>query len=87
MEQSKRDLTGALSSVKAEDIVKVPTGNVIEAIQGQVAGLDITRTSGEAGAGVNMSLRGTRSINGEQQSIVHNRWNGRGIRRVESERP
>lgn len=65
----KRDLTGALSSVKAEDIVKVPTGNVIEAIQGQVAGLDITRTSGEAGAGVNMSLRGTRSINGDNNPL------------------
>lgn len=65
----KRDLTGALSSVSGDDIVKVPTGNVIEAIQGQVAGLDITRTSGEAGAGVNMSLRGTRSINGDNNPL------------------
>ena len=65
----KRDLTGALSSVSGDDIVKVPTGNVIEAIQGQVAGLDITRSSGEAGAGVNMSLRGTRSINGDNNPL------------------
>ncbi len=65
----KRDLTGAISSVKAEDIVRTPTGNVIEAIQGQVPGLDITRTSGEAGSGVNMSLRGTRSINGDNNPL------------------
>ena len=65
----KRDLTGAVSSVKAEDIVRTPTGNVIEAIQGQVAGLDITRTNGEAGSGVNMTLRGARSINGDNNPL------------------
>ena len=46
----KRDLTGAVASVKSEDIVRMPTSNVLEAIQGQVAGLDITRSSGEAGS-------------------------------------
>ena len=43
--------------------------NVLEAIQGQVAGLDITRSSGEAGSGVNMTLRGTRSINGDNSPL------------------
>lgn len=65
----KRDLTGSVSSVKSEDIVRMPTGNVIEAIQGQVPGLDITRTNGEAGSGVNMTLRGTRSINGDNNPL------------------
>jgi TonB-linked SusC/RagA family outer membrane protein len=60
----KRDLTGSVSSVKSNDIVRVPTSNVMEAIQGQVAGFDITRSSGEVGADMNMSLRGLRSING-----------------------
>lgn len=59
----KRDLTGAVSSVKSQDIVLRPGPNPIEALQGKVAGLDITRTSGEPGAGVDMKLRGTRSIN------------------------
>ena len=31
----KRDLTGAVASVKSEDIVRMPTSNVLEAIQGQ----------------------------------------------------
>ena len=65
----KRDLTGAVASVKSEDIVRMPTSNVLEAIQGQVAGLDITRSSGEAGSGVNMTLRGTRSINGDNSPL------------------
>lgn len=58
----RRDLTGAVSSVKAADIVKTPTHNPLEAIQGRAAGVDITRSSGNAGAGVNIQLRGTRSI-------------------------
>lgn len=65
----KRDLTGSVASVKAEDIVRAPTSNVMEAIQGQVAGLDITRSSGEAGSGVSMTLRGNRSINGDNSPL------------------
>jgi TonB-linked SusC/RagA family outer membrane protein len=59
----KRDLTGAVSSIKSQDITLRPGPNPIEALQGKVAGLDITRTSGQPGSGVNMKLRGTRSIN------------------------
>ena len=58
----KRDLTGAVSSVKSEDIVMRPGPNPMEALQGKVAGLDITRKSGQAGAGVDMQLRGIRSF-------------------------
>ncbi len=58
----KRDLTGSVSSVKSEDIRSAPLPNPIEGLQGRVAGLDITRTSGEPGAGINMQLRGTRSF-------------------------
>jgi TonB-linked SusC/RagA family outer membrane protein len=60
----KRDLTGAVYSVKSDDIVKTPTHNAVEALQGRVPGADITRTSGAAGAGTNILIRGTRSING-----------------------
>ncbi len=65
----KRDLTGSVASVKSDDILRMPTSNVIEAIQGQVAGLDITRTSGEVGSGVTMTLRGNRSINGDNTPL------------------
>lgn len=60
--QKKRDLTGAVSSVKAEDITLSPMPNPVEALQGKVAGLDITRSSGQAGASSSMKLRGTRSL-------------------------
>jgi TonB-linked SusC/RagA family outer membrane protein len=58
----KRDLTGSVSTVKSQDITMRPGSNPMEALQGKVAGLDITRTSGQAGAGVNIQLRGNRSI-------------------------
>ncbi|MFT4095067.1 MAG: TonB-dependent receptor [Niabella sp.] len=58
----RRDLTGAVVSVKSEDITARPGPNPMEALQGKVAGLDITRSSGQAGAGVNMQLRGNRSF-------------------------
>ena len=65
----KRDLTGAVSSVKSEDIMRTPTSNVMEAIQGQVAGFDITRSNGDVGASMNMTLRGSRSINGSNAPL------------------
>ncbi|HRZ99014.1 MAG TPA: carboxypeptidase-like regulatory domain-containing protein, partial [Paludibacter sp.] len=58
----KRDLTGAVSSVKTSDIIQTPTSNAMEAIQGRVAGMDITRSSGGAGSGVNILIRGTKTI-------------------------
>ena len=58
----KKDLTGAVSSVKSEDITIAPVNNTIEAMQGRVAGLDITRSDGRASSGMNILLRGSRSI-------------------------
>ncbi len=60
--QKKRDLTGAITSVKTEEITINPSTNPMESLQGKVAGLDITKTSGQAGSGVNMQLRGNRSL-------------------------
>ncbi|MBS0029006.1 SusC/RagA family TonB-linked outer membrane protein [Chitinophaga sp. 22321] len=58
----KRDLTGAVVSVKGEELKKVPSTNVMEAAQGRLPGVDITRSSGAAGAKVNVTVRGNRSI-------------------------
>ncbi|MCA5004736.1 SusC/RagA family TonB-linked outer membrane protein [Sphingobacterium bovistauri] len=58
----RKDLTGAVSSVKAEDIAMAPVANPIEAIQGRVAGLDIARSSGRASSGSEILLRGNRSL-------------------------
>ncbi|WP_455663554.1 SusC/RagA family TonB-linked outer membrane protein [Phocaeicola sp.] len=58
----KRDLTGAVASVKAEDITLNPGVNPMDALQGKIAGLDITNSSGQAGSAPTVQLRGTRSL-------------------------
>lgn len=65
----RRDLTGAVSSMKNADVVAAPTNNVMEALQGKVAGMDITKGSGEAGSDVNILLRGSRSIYGDNSPL------------------
>lgn len=58
----KRDLTGAVSSVKSDEINLAPVVSPIEAIQGRVAGIDIARNDGRAGSGFSILLRGNRSL-------------------------
>ena len=65
----KRDLTGSVVSMKNADVVISPTNNVMEALQGKIAGFDITKTSGEIGSGVELLLRGSRSIYGDNQPL------------------
>src|SRR4029078_13150585 len=65
----RRDLTGAIVSVNSEEITARPGPNPMESLQGRVAGLDITRTSGEPGAGINLQLRGTRSFSANETPL------------------
>ena len=58
----KKNLTGAVVSVKPDEIQKVAAGNVMEALQGKVAGVDIVRTSGLAGKTADVTVRGNRSV-------------------------
>lgn len=65
----KRDLTGAVASMKNEDIVSSPTNDAMEALSGKIAGLDITKSSGEIGEDVSILLRGSRSIYGDNKPL------------------
>jgi TonB-dependent starch-binding outer membrane protein SusC len=61
-EVKKRDLTGSVLSVKGEELTKVPSTNVMESVQGKLPGVDITKSNGAAGAKINVTVRGNRSI-------------------------
>ena len=61
----RRDLTGAISSVKSEDIKESPVLNAMEGLSGKIAGLDIVRESGRAGASPTILLRGNRSLDAD----------------------
>ena len=66
----KRDLTGSVSSVKSDEITKVASSNAMQAMQAKVPGLDIQQSSGQAGAGLNITLRGNRSINASNSPLI-----------------
>ncbi len=60
--QKKRDLTGAVSSVKAGDLSKIPVAGIDQALQGQVAGVMVTQNYGSPGAGMQVRIRGIGTI-------------------------
>ncbi|CAM1373249.1 SusC/RagA family TonB-linked outer membrane protein [Tenacibaculum xiamenense] len=60
----KGDVTGSVSSVKDVLIKKSKTPNLFDAIQGRIAGVNITSQSGEPGAQVSFNIRGSNSIYG-----------------------
>ena len=61
--QSRKDLTGSISSVTSDELKKTGSSNVMGALQGHVAGLSIVSQSGEPGAGTQIKIRGNNSIN------------------------
>lgn len=58
----KKDLTGATSSLKGQDIVQVPVTTAAQAITGKVAGVNVITQSGAPGADINITVRGGTSI-------------------------
>ncbi len=56
--QKKSDLTGSIVSVTAKDIKDQAFSNINQALQGKVAGVTFTSTSGDPGEGVNVRIRG-----------------------------
>ncbi|WP_420148778.1 TonB-dependent receptor [Spirosoma sp.] len=66
----KRDLTGSVVSIKEQQITSTPVVNALETLQGKVAGMDLTRSSGETGAPLNFTIRGNRSLNASNQPLI-----------------
>ncbi|RRA99049.1 TonB-dependent receptor [Larkinella rosea] len=62
--QKRSDLTGSVSSVKAEDVKSLPVRSVNEALQGRAAGVQVTRNDGSPGASADIVIRGVGSIGG-----------------------
>ena len=60
----KRDATGAVATVSAEEFNRGVVASPEQLIQGRTAGLQVTSASGEPGAGVNIRIRGTTSVRG-----------------------
>lgn len=61
--QQRRDLTGAVASVRGKELANLPIASANALLQGRAAGVQVTQNSGAPGAGVTVRIRGTTSIN------------------------
>lgn len=61
--KKQRDVIGSIAKVKTEELNKVPSLSMTEALQGKATGLQISASSGEPGARPTIKIRGISSIN------------------------
>jgi len=66
----KSDLTGAVSSIKSEELLKTTSSNPIQSLQGKAAGVQVTTTSGAPGAGLSVRIRGVGTLNNSEPIYV-----------------
>ncbi|WP_343303079.1 SusC/RagA family TonB-linked outer membrane protein [Chitinophaga niabensis] len=62
---SRRKLTGSVSRVTSADIIKQPVSNPLAALQGRMAGVQITQQTGVPGGGFRIQIRGQNSLRSE----------------------
>lgn len=67
--QERRDVTGSVSSVDVRDMKRIPTANVVTAMKGKVAGVDIVHSGHAPGAGMRVRVRGTRSLSATNEPL------------------
>lgn len=58
----KRDLTGAVSSLKSEDLLKTNPASINQGLQGKLAGVNVSQSDGAPGAGISIQIRGANSF-------------------------
>ena len=68
--QKKSHLTGAISKVVNDDLDQIAVSRVDDALVGQVSGVNIAATEGEAGSAPTIRIRGTGSITGNSGPLV-----------------
>lgn len=66
----RKDLTGAVSSIKASEIRDKPFTSIDQALVGKAAGVNVTQNSGTPGGGISVQIRGITSINGNEPLYV-----------------
>jgi TonB-linked SusC/RagA family outer membrane protein len=64
-----RAVTGAVSTVQAEQLKDIPTSDPMKALQGRVAGVEIVASSNEPGAAMNVRIRGVRSLTASNEPL------------------
>ena len=69
--EKKSDLTGSVSVVKMKDVADTPTGNVIQSLQGRVAGMMVSTDGTPGGLSTGTSIRGASSFRGDANGPLY----------------
>ena len=65
-----RSSTIATSTLKAEEVQDLGASSIDQALSGRLSGVDVGTTSGDPGAGMQIRIRGTASINGSSNPLI-----------------
>ncbi len=68
--QRAEAVTGSVASISSEEITQVPSGNITQALQGRLPGVEFAQSSSQPGASMQIRIRGTRSISGGNDPLV-----------------
>ncbi|MBF9220219.1 SusC/RagA family TonB-linked outer membrane protein [Hymenobacter ruricola] len=69
IQQAKRELVTSVQEVKSKDIIDSRQTNVVNALQGKIAGVNITSSGGAPGEGAAIVIRGGNSLDGDNQPL------------------
>ena len=65
----KKDITGSIASVKADELNVVSSSSVSQMLQGKVTGMSAIQSSAQPGAGMSINIRGAASPNGSNAPL------------------
>lgn len=68
--QKRSDITGSVTSVPSDRLEKIPVTNLMHAIEGSTAGLNVVQNSSVPGSSGNMQIRGVNSINANTSPFI-----------------
>jgi TonB-linked SusC/RagA family outer membrane protein len=67
--QERKQLGNAMTTVRADQLSRAGTGDAIQALQGKVAGAQISQNSGDPAGGISVRLRGAKSLLGSSEPL------------------
>lgn len=66
----RSDLTGSIASMGGENLREVASTDITEALQGRIAGVDLTSTNSQPGASMQIRIRGQRSLTASNDPLI-----------------
>lgn len=67
--QEKKQLGNAMTTIRGDQLAKKGTGDMIQALQGKIAGAQISQNSGDPAGGISVKLRGAKSLLGSSEPL------------------